>query len=519
MRARSGRAEYPCGGKIMLKKILAAVLFLFTAVNLFMGAEVSERKDIAVFPVYSSYNIPDAAYRYFDDRLVAVLNGMKRFQVIGYQYRLDNNSAEEFIQKIRDLKKESAMQNPKYIDEDLGVAVIPASDMQKLVNSVFIFIPSITGYSETQYDVEVQEKKNGKIVIRLVREYKTYVNISVKIITSDGNLMDTYNASKETTSRVSSVDAYNRGVNDAISGLNFHLRNVEQFKLKSQVLKVEGNQIYLETGRNLGIEAGYEFAIQKETRVLDRFTEKTTVGLVRVNNIGDQYSTATVIFGYPQPGDQLVETPMAGARFNIYGGAFPMIIGENVKLTERILGTNYIYQIKPSGYVADLGVRFEGELGYGGLMDLNIGILINDPFGYYIDLGGGYELYLGSVSFTLGADLSMIGIYKHLREFQLPFDFTINDSSKIFNEYQNVDVSLLGFSFGIKPKLAFNWQVSQHFKIRVTGGYALYLLPIYNLNYSQGSGEEKVSDSIDVKADLPINFNGFYGGAEVVFRF
>lgn len=502
-----------------MKKIFAVVLFLFSAINLFMGAEVSERKDIGVFPVYTSYNIPDAAYRYFDDRLIAVLGGMKRFQVIGYQYRLDNNSAEDFIRKIQELKKESVMQNPKYMDEDLGVAVIPASDMQKLVNSVFIFIPSITGFSETQYDVEVQEKKNGKIIIRLVREYKTYVNISVKIITSDGNLMDTYNASKETTSRTSSVDAYNRGVNDAISGLNYHLRNVEQFKLKSQVLKVEGNQIYLETGRNLGIENGYEFALQKETKVLDRFTEKVVTGLVRVNSIGDQYSTATVIFGYPQPGDQLVETPMVGGRFNVFVGAFPMIIGQNVKLKETIAGTNYIYPINPSGYVADIGIRFEGELGYGGLFDFNLGLLINDPLGYYIDLGGGYEIYLGSVSFTLGADLSMIGIYKHLRDFSYPFDFYINSSSKIFNADETVDVSLVGLTFGIKPKLTFNWQISQHFKVRLTGGYALYLLPMYNLNYSQGSGDDKISDSIDVKADLPIDFNGLYGGAELVIRF
>lgn len=507
-----------------MKKILIVTVFLFLAANLFMGAEVSERKDIGVFPVYTSYNIPSAAYRYFDDRLIAVLAGMKRFQVIGYQYRLDNNSAEEFIAKIRQLKKESAMQNPKYIDEDLGVAVIPATDMQKLVNSVFIFIPSITGFSETQYDVEVQEKKNGKIIIRLVREYKTYVNISVKIVTSDGNLMDTYNASKETTSRVSSIDAYNRGVNEAISGLNYHLRNVEQFKLKSQVLKVEGGQIYLETGRNLGIEPGYEFAIQQETKVLDRFTEKVVTGLVRVNNIGDQYSTATVIFGYPQPGDQLVETPMAGGRFNIFAGMFPMAIGPDVNLTESIAGTNYIYPIKPTpiGYVADIGIRFEGELGYGGLFDVNIGLLISDPLGYYIDLGGGYEIYLGSVSFTFGADISMIGLYKYLRHFSYPFKFTIDNSTKpdeIFNADELVDVSLVGFTFGIKPKLTFNWEISQHFKVRLTGGYALYFIPIYNLDYSQGSGDSKISTSIDVKAALPINFNGFFGGAELVFRF
>lgn len=502
-----------------MKTRILLFVSLFFCINFAAGAEVSERKDIGVMPVYSSYNIPDAAYRFFDDRLIAVLGSMKRFQVIGYQYRLDSRSAEEFIQKIQELKKQSAMQNPKYMDEDLGVAVIPANDMQKLVNSVFVFIPSITGYSETSYDVEVQEKKNGKIIIRIVKEYKTYVNISVKIITSGGDLMDTYNSSKETTSRVSSIDAYNRGVNDALSGLGYHLRNVEQFKLKSQVLKTDGGQIYLETGKNLGIEKGYEFTIQQETKVLDRFTEKVITGLVRVNNIGEQYSTATVIFGNPNPGDQLVEAPMAGGRFNIYGGIFPMFIGQNVRLTETIGGTTYPYNINPSTYVADVGLRFEGELGYGGLMEFNLGVLINDPFAYYIDLGGGYEFYFGSASFTIGADLSMIGLYKYLRSFQYPFNFYINDINDVFLKNQEVSVSLVGFTFGIKPKATLNWQISQHFKIRATGGYSLYLIPIYNLNYSQGSGDDKVSDSVDVKASLPINFNGIFGGVELVFRF
>jgi hypothetical protein len=518
-----------------LWSLLLASLFL--VINLALGAEVSEKKDIAVFPVYSSYNIPDAAYRYFDDKLVSILGGMKRFQVIGYQYRLDNNTAEGFITKIQELKKQSALQNPKYIDQDLGVAVIPATDMQKLVNSVFIFIPSITGFSETQYDVEVQEKRNGKIIVRLVKEYKTYVNVSVKIITSGGDLMDTYTGSKETTSRVSSIDAYNRGVDSAISGLGFSLRNMEQFKLKSQVLKTDGGQIYLETGKDLGIQTGYEFTIQKETKVLERFTEKTITGLVRVNGIGDQYSTATVIFGMPQPGDQLVESPKSGLRFNIFGGIAPMNIkAADIKLIFydsspwKSTNTNTT-TFSQSSFVPLVGVNFEYELGYAGLFDLNFGLLINNPLAAYVEIGGGYELYFGMMSLNIGADLSFIGNYINMGKLKSDGYDIIGDVTYGGDE----DLSIVGFSMGVKPKIGLNFQISQGVKLRIGGGYALYFLPWYKLNVSgpdyydssitTNSSVDLTDSAVNIyvngvkSSGLPIDYSGPFGSVELILRF
>lgn len=517
--------SFPCYNYCLCKEVpmkrltAAAILFVLSA-GLIFSAEVSERKDVGVLPVYSSYNIPDAAYRYFDDMLISTLSSMQRFRVVGYQYRLDNNSAEDFIRKIQELKKQALNEDPRYMDADLGIVVIPASEMKKLVNSFFVFVPSITGYSTTEYDVEVKVKKGKEVQIRIEREYKASVTISVKIITAEGNLMKTYTASSETTSRRSAIDAYQKGVNTSISGVSYFLRNVEEFKIKSQVLKVEGNQVWMELGGNLGIYPGYEFALQSQVKVLDRFTEKVDTGLVRVNAVGQQYSTATVIIGYPRVGDQLVESPMGGARFNIYVGAFPMMIDQARIITERIgtVVTNR-YTINPSTYVADLGLRFEGEIGFGGLLNFNAGILFGDPFGYYFDLGGGYEIYLGSMSLTLGGDLSVLGLYKYLRTFSYPFDFTINDSGAVFESYSNVDVSLVGFTFGIKPKLTYNIQFGQRFKLRLTGGYAFYFAPMYQFSYNQGSGDDKVSASVDVNSQLPINFNGPYGGLELVFRF
>ncbi len=503
-----------------MKRLTAAAILFVLSAGLIFSAEVSERKDVGVLPVYSSYNIPDAAYRYFDDMLISTLSSMQRFRVVGYQYRLDNNSAEDFIRKIQELKKQALNEDPRYMDADLGIVVIPASEMKKLVNSFFVFVPSITGYSTTEYDVEVKVKKGKEVQIRIEREYKASVTISVKIITAEGNLMKTYTASSETTSRRSAIDAYQKGVNTSISGVSYFLRNVEEFKIKSQVLKVEGNQVWMELGGNLGIYPGYEFALQSQVKVLDRFTEKVDTGLVRVNAVGQQYSTATVIFGYPRVGDQLVESPMGGGRFNIYVGAFPMGLASEKTMTISFGNYTNISKFAQSSYVADLGVRFEGEIGYGGLLAFNLGVLLNDPFGYYIDFGGGYEIYLGAMSISFGADLSMIGMYKYLDTFQ--FNYTTDIEGTLFPRDQNVTMSLIGFTFGAKPKATMNFQLSRNFKIRLTAGWALYFLPFYNIDFSTGSGDDKISKSVEVKNinnEIQYNFNGPYGGLELVFRF
>jgi hypothetical protein len=515
-----------------MRKCFLVFLFCFFLNSLFFGeAEVSQKKEIAVFPVYSSYNIPDAAYRYFDDRLIGMLSKMKRFQVIGYQYRLDYNSAEQFIKKIQDLKKEAALKNPKYMDADLGVAVIPAADMQKLANSFFIFIPSITGYSSTEYMVEVQEKRNNKIVIKLVKEYKVQANVSVKIVTAEGNLLNTYEDSKASTSRANAIEAYQNAVNGAIGGLEFFLRSMDEFKIKTRVLEIGQRGVALEQGGNLGIRPGYEFFIQQETTVMGRFQEKMNTGLLRIRETGEQYSYAEILTGFPQVGDQLVEAPMLGGRFNILAGISPMKLDSaNIKILYSSPGIAFVSteSFSQSTYAFTAGLNMEGELGYAGLFDLNVGLLVNNPLAFYFELGGGYELYFGSLSAVMGADLSFVGTVKYLGKYYN--DSLITIKSTEFDD--DIDIYMMGGTLGVKPKLALNYQFNQHFKLRLVGGYGFYFLPFYYLSFSSGSGDDKKSATVDLNdpsvsfqvdgkkaAGLSLDFSGPFAGVELVFRF
>lgn len=517
-----------------MRRVLLVLLALLSFGTIFAEAVVSEKKDISVFPMFSSENLPTAAYKYFDDLLIEQLSSMKRFQVIGYQFRLDGDSAEDFIAKIQTLKKQRALSNPKYIDADLGVAVIPATEMEKLANSFFIFIPSIVGYSTTSYNVEVKEYKDGREVIRIKKMYKAEVAISVKIITAEGDLMDTYNRKVEAESEKGSVDAYQKAASSAIGGLGFYLRTLDQFKLRTQVLKVDGGQIAMQLGHDLGVKSGYEFVIQ-ENEIMMNLTNKKNVGLVRVNNITDQWSYATTIFGAPKVGDQLVEAPLVGGRVNLFAGLMPMKIDDTsvfVRCYEDNSSISFdaTSEFKASSYVPGVALDFEFELDYSWLLDFNMGLLIGSPLAFYVDMGPAYELYFGPVSVGLGLDFSLMGNYTYFGKLMLGAGYAKFGGT---NYTGNVDVSLVGFVFGIKPKIDLNFQVSQGFKLRVLAGYALYFNAAswYKVSFS-GTDEYGSSATSSVDSDqydfyvngtaskaLPIDYSGPFGGVEFIFRF
>ncbi len=516
----------------MLKKILFLFIVFYT---ISFGAVVSERQEVAVFPVFSSYELPSGAAMYFDNQFIGILSDMKRFEVIGYQYRLDYNSAERFIQKIQELKKQALSRNPRYIDEDLGIAVIPAQEMQRIVNSFFVFIPSITGFHTREYQVEVKYNERGKIRVKFVTEYEAVVSVSIKVITAEGKLLSTYNSSQKATSQNNPMEAYQNAINSAISGISLHLRNVEDFKIRTQVLKVEGGYIYIELGQNRGIFPGHEYFVQKETKFMDKFTTKQNTGLIRVREVSEEYSIATVIQGYPMIGDQLVEAPLVGGRFNIWTGMMPMKIDATkleIQYTSPSMNFISTESFNRSSYAFAIGIALELELGYAFLLDTKIGLYINNPLALNFDAGFGYELYFGQLSTVIGVDLSAVGILKYLGVYQVDWWNPVKVKNTTFSD--DINVSLNGGTLGIKPNISINFQPTQRFKIRAFGGYALYFLPYYQLYFEEKgtSGDDKISETVDIndsnvyflvdgksQKTIPIDFSGLYGGLEVIFRF
>jgi hypothetical protein len=519
----------------MKRLIVLTVMFaIFAGVNFGFSqtAEVSQRSDISIFSVYSALNIPDSAKIYFDNHLVKRISDLGRFNVLGFQYRLDGNSASQFLEKIRELKKQQILSDESLIDERIGVVVLPAEELYKMLNSVFIFIPTISGWNVSSYEIKVNVKKGDSIVVETKTEHKAEVTISVQIIDGEGTLRQTYLATREATSRDSQVDAYQKAVDNAIAGLTLFLRNTDEFKLRTRVLQRQGRKIALELGRDLGLRAGYEFAIQTRSVLTGGFTMTGTTGLVRVSQVGDNFSWAHVIHGNPQPEEQLIEMPMANKRISLYGGISTM----NVQKAD----IDFIYvdpsgiieasglTLSPASIVPDIGIKFENELGYAGLLRAKMGFLLNNPWALYLDLGGAYELYLGPVSFDIGGDLSILGNYFKVGTIPEQFFGVKIDDTWFYNK---IDVNLVGITLGLKPALGFNIQFSQRFKLRAYGGYQIYFLPFYSISFTDSKDSEKsasvpLTDSSvyfrvngEEATGLPIDFNGVFGGIEFILRF
>jgi hypothetical protein len=364
-----------------------------------------------------------------------------------------------------------------------------------------------------------------------VTEYKANITVSIKIISAEGDLVDTFNTSTEAKSQAAEDDAYNKAVNQALMGLEIHLRNIDRFKIKTTVLKTEVGLVYLQLGNDIGVSPGYEFMIRKETNILDRFKENVNTGLIRVNNIGEQWSSAVIISGSPEAGDQLVEAPLIGGRVSLFAGLVPMSVqgsGFSIQFDNPDVSFKNSGFFSDSSYVFNIGLHGEYEAGYAGLLDFKVGAMISNPFAFNADLGGGYEVYIGRVSLVFGGDLSFIGLFKSLGSIDNPDgDITIGNT----NFDDNIDVNLSGISIGVKPRISLDYQVSQNFKIRLTAGYAYYFFNNYYLTFTSSS-DSSVSSTVGLNSgdvtmrlngnlinSLPINFNGPFGEIDFIARF
>ncbi len=500
-----------------MRRLLSVLTILVLAASVAFTQEVSQKKDVTITGVYSTYNIPAAAKQYFDNKLVGVFNGMGRFNVIGYQFRLDERSAQQLIDKLVALKKEQILHNPDYIDADFGVVVIPADELEQMAKAFYVIIPSITGWSTTEKVVEVQRMVNGSL--RAVKEthYIASATISVKIITAEGSLMDTYNKTYEYESSKNPTDAYQKAVDGAIAGLELWLRSTDEFKLKTAVRGVlGGGRIVMELGNDLGVKPGYEFAVEKVVDLGAGFTAREYTAMVRVFRIGDNGSQARVLWGAVNVNDQLVEAPLAGGRLNIAAGISLMTSTmESLRFYSGTFDVTKTFNPMPFGI--DIALTYENEIGYAAIARGSVGMILNDPLAFYVDIGGAYEFYAGRLSLQPEVDLSLLGTY-------------VNLGSAYYSGYYG-NVSLRGIQIGGKARLNLNFQFSQKFKLRLYGGFALYIPAWTSVMFLPDSGGDSIDISSYINSGMYINgtptstistylnYTAPLAGVELVFRF
>jgi hypothetical protein len=285
---------------IFLIAILVGVSWIVSA------QQVSDKKEIAVFNLsYYDWNIPNTALGAIDEQIRAVFINMGRFNVIGLTQRLGVKDVNTFIEKMKDFKSRNFEIPEKVL---MGQEAFTEADWNRLVGAFLVVIPSITYFN-------LERMRDGS--------YKATIQTSFTILNVE-KLQTTAQFYVETSGQDKSQNSAIKAAIDSIPFmLQYQLRKVEEFQIKSGIVQIMGSDVIFELGKNMGIQVGDEFSIVGY-RTVAGFQATEEIGLIIVKEVQDQFSVGQVIYSSrrPQVGDQIQEIPRIGIETMLFGGAF-----------------------------------------------------------------------------------------------------------------------------------------------------------------------------------------------------
>ncbi len=404
---------------------LLAVLLAITSVG---AQEISEKKDIAVFNLsYSDYSIPSGALGLVDQSIQNVFVDLGRFNIIGMKYRLESNDIDEFISKIKELKQEN-VEIPEEVR--LGEETFTEADFNQLVGSFIVVVPVMSYYNVYEEGNDYQAEIQTSFTFIKVDTAETFASFQIDTSASGDN----------------SRDAVKSAVDMIPIQLQYELRSIPEFQLKTAIVDVVGNEYIMEFGSNMGVQIGDEYVVTREQVLPSGYTRTEEVGLFVIKNVSEQVSTAKKIYSSEKTGigDQMVEVPRLGFNGSLYAHVLKDDAPEGTE-NRFVIGlsataTRGFYNWRPIvGAEVPLGDNF----------------LIWFPVMSYV--GMEYNLRLGRLSIApsaavgLGAMVPIIGD----EEFRENFDFLA--------------------SFGGTAKISVNYLFNRDLMLNLNAGYSMYV--------------------------------------------
>jgi hypothetical protein len=218
------------------------------------------------------------------------------------------------------------------------------------------------------------------------------------------------------------------------------------FTLKTGVLEVHGSKVIIERGKNLGIRKSYEFEIIRTEALTGGYKKEKHAGLILVKSVFEEISEATVLYGFPREGDQLVEIPRVGIEGLLYVHILSTPPFEFISILPglKVVWSEGLYLAKPvfgiELAIADMST--EGKSGYFEILDYGI------PLNFYI--GCDINLYMGRFQIipTLAGSATLV----------IPWD----------TEEDEVGFTHLGF----KGYVSINYLFHRDFKLSLDVGYS-----------------------------------------------
>ncbi|MFW5711944.1 MAG: hypothetical protein ACOCW5_02760 [Spirochaetia bacterium] len=406
----------------------AAILAVLLAITSVGAQEISEKKDIAVFSLsYSDYSIPSGALGLVDQSIQNVFIDLGRFNIIGMKYRLESNDIDEFISKIKELKQEN-VEIPEKVR--LGEETFTEADFNQLVGSFIVVVPVMSYYNVYEEGNDYEAEIQTSFTFIKVDTAETFASFQIDTSASGEN----------------SRDAVKRAVDMIPIQLQYELRSVPEFQLKTAIVDVVGNEYIMEFGSNMGVQIGDEYVVTREQILPSGYTRTEEIGLFVIKNVSEQVSTAKKIYASEKTGigDQMVEIPRLGFNGSLYAHVLKDNAPEGTE-NRFVIGlsataTRGFYNWRPIvGAEVPLGDNF----------------LIWFPVMSYV--GMEYNLRLGRLSIApsaavgLGAMVPIIGD----EEFRENFDFLA--------------------SFGGTAKISVNYLLNRDMLLNLNAGYSMYV--------------------------------------------
>ncbi|MCA1753382.1 MAG: hypothetical protein LC641_01515 [Spirochaeta sp.] len=322
----------------MLKRhhgvIAVALLGILTVFSPYVSAqEFSERKQVAVFQL-SYYGEPrdpvpqsqtyirignvfaysktvesetteifQQAVGAIDEQIRSVFINMGRFDVIGLTQRMQESNVDAFVNALRQYR-EDTLEIPEAVL--IGEQAFTEQDFERLVGGFVLVIPSVSFYNLERRDSEqdYQATIETSFTFVNVEDFSTIGQFFVETSGTDEN----------------AVTAMRRAVNGIPAQLEFRVRSMPIFQIRTGVLEIAGRSIILEFGQNMGLQKGDEYAVVQQRRTSTGHTTQDETGLLVVEEVREEFSIGRLLYAKPDVviGDQLQEVPRMGADFTPY---------------------------------------------------------------------------------------------------------------------------------------------------------------------------------------------------------
>ncbi len=237
-----------------------------------------------------------------DEHIRSVFINLGRFDVIGLNHRLNADNVDAFIGLLRG-HRERDLELPEEVL--LGEEAFTEQDFDRLVGGFIIVIPSVSYYNVAARGREYEAEIETSFTFIDARDQSTIGQFFVTTSGSDEN----------------AVAAMRAAVNGIAPQLEYRLRSMDIFQLRSGVLDVAGRTVILELGRNLGVRRGDEFAIVHERRTPTGHRTVDETGMIVISDVREEFSIGRLLYSNPgvQVGDQLQEVPRYGIDVTPYG--------------------------------------------------------------------------------------------------------------------------------------------------------------------------------------------------------